>query len=123
MQRIHPVFHVSYLKEYTGPRVKPAPSRFVADDAMEEEEFDVQEILDEAYIKDNTGKKQRHYLVRWTAPTPPDELWWILESGMHAQQKIERARQSSGVTPAFPNVAGVPVHSSHRTKPRVSPGP
>ena len=61
MQRIHPVFHVSYLKEYIGPRVKPVPSRFVTDDAIEEEEFDVQEILDEAYMEDNAGKKQRHY--------------------------------------------------------------
>ena len=89
--------------------------------------------LDEAYMEDNAGKKQRHYLVRWTAPTPPDELWWNLESGMHAQQKIdefrqrrsaiERARQYDGVTPIFTNVTSVPVHSSHRTKPRVSPGP
>jgi Chromo (CHRromatin Organisation MOdifier) domain len=64
--RVHPVFHVSLLKPYSGVPTNP-PSPIVVDG---EEEYVVQKI-----IRHRKPKGRRQYLVRWEGYDHASDEW------------------------------------------------
>ena len=64
--RVHPVFHVSLLKPYSGVPIV-APSPIVVDG---EEEYVVRKIVNH---RDTRGRRQ--YLVRWDGYDQSSDEW------------------------------------------------
>jgi hypothetical protein len=67
--RLHPVFHISLLKEYTR-RAGEEPERIQPDLVDNEEEWEVEEILDF-----RRKAKTDQFLVRWKGFSPADDSW------------------------------------------------
>jgi hypothetical protein len=73
----HPVFHVSLLESYSRrPGEDPASHPEVVFLEGDEEEYEVEEILD-----DRWRRGRAEYLVRWTGYTPAYDQW-VIESDL-----------------------------------------
>jgi hypothetical protein len=83
--RIHPVFHISMLKEYKESedfnRATPPPPIILPD---ESEEYEVESILDKRTLK---GKTQ--YLVKWLGYPLHDATWEPLSNLGNAKEKLK----------------------------------
>jgi len=86
--RIHPTFHVSFLKPVARDASRPNrehTSRPPPDFVHNEPEFEVEAVLKSRQLR---GRK-REYLVKWKG-YHPIEASWVNESDMeHAQEAIE----------------------------------
>jgi hypothetical protein len=87
MSRIHPVFHVSLLKEWkaTGTR-QPPPPVVVADGEVE---YDVERILDDRQVKKGGKVIARQFLVRWSGYGPEHDTWEPEENLSNCQETLE----------------------------------
>jgi ''chromo'' (CHRromatin Organisation MOdifier) domain./Integrase core domain. len=84
--RIHPVFHVSLLKEYkeTEEFLRATPPPPVILPATNEEEYEVETILDKRILN---GKTQ--YLVKWTGYPLHDATWEPANNLKNSQEKVK----------------------------------
>jgi hypothetical protein len=86
--RVHPTFHVSFLKPVTRDASRPnreQNSRPPPDLVHNEPEFEVEAVLKSRQLRG----REREYLVKWKG-YHPIEASWVNESDMeHAQEAIE----------------------------------
>ena len=64
---VHPVFHVSLLKKYTGTGPVPPPPTILQDGTVE---YEV-----DAIVSHRHEGRRRQYLVRWRGYTPEHDTW------------------------------------------------
>jgi hypothetical protein len=92
--KIHPVFHVSLLKQYHKPdkvpdrEVPPAlPDPITID---EREEFEVEKILDR-----RTRYRRVEYLVKWMGYPDHDASWELAKNLNNAKEAIAEFERSN----------------------------
>ena len=72
-RRIHPIFHVSYLRPYVGPGpLCPPPSLPLDDEAVGE--FEVEDILNSHLVRSGI-----EYLVKWLGCLVFEATWELVE--------------------------------------------
>jgi len=88
--KIHPVFHVSLLKLYKEEKefTRKTPPPPVILPETNEEEYEVEEILDEKIIRN-----QPHYLVKWLGYPLHDATWEPLENLKNCQKKLNEFKE------------------------------
>jgi hypothetical protein len=92
--KIHPVFHVSLLKQYHKPdkvpdrEVPPAPPDPITID--EREEFEVEKILDR-----RTRYRRVEYLVKWMGYPDHDASWEPAKNLNNAKEAIAEFERSN----------------------------
>jgi hypothetical protein len=86
--RIHPVFHVSKLREYSPTDSKFGERRSIADpiNVKGEQEFEVEAILDEGINEDG----QRMYLVKWKGFDSSSNSWQPESDLTHCNEVLEQ---------------------------------
>ena len=96
--RIHPVFHISKLRQYTESKEEEFPGRIpapplpiVVDD---HEEFVVEKILDKRVRKIGRGTKTE-YLIKWQNYPEYDATWEPLTNLGNAQQAVQEYEEHS----------------------------
>ena len=73
--RVHPVFHVSLLKQWRPSTVQQVPGEVELDDADQPQYFDVEKILRWRWSS-KTRRRRREFLVLWQG-YPVEEAEWI----------------------------------------------
>jgi transposase InsO family protein len=91
MNRIHPVFHISALKQYNKPedveRLPERPPPVDTDNAGDR--YEVENILDSRIYR-----KQRQYLVKWKGYPQEDSTWEPIKNLTNALESIEEYDKS-----------------------------
>ena len=86
MWRIHPVFHVSLLKQWWPSTLQQVPGEVELEDADQPQYFDVEKILRWRW-NSKTRRQQREFLVLWQG-YPVEEAEWIPESYFSDQDAL-----------------------------------
>jgi len=78
--KIHRVFHVSLIKPYhqrEGEEEVQDAEDIGSEEILNEDtlEFEVEKILEERKVKDNHGRKQRQFLIKWKNYPDKDNTW------------------------------------------------
>lgn len=74
LMRVHPVFHVSLIKEY-HPGNGPVPVQPLSYDTDGAPLWEVDSILDHRMVKASRGRPKPEYLVRWKNFGPEHDTW------------------------------------------------
>lgn len=94
--RIHPVFHVSQLKEFHTEserfpdRHQPPPPPVVIED---QEEYEVDCILEHRYLRRGKGRPQLQYKVLWKGYPIHDATWEPVHNLTRCQETIRKYHQ------------------------------
>ena len=94
--RIHPVFHVSLLKQWRPSTVQQVPGEVELEDPDHPQYFDVEKILRWRWST-KTRRRQREFLVLWQG-YPVEEAEWIPASYFSDQDAL-RADMEAGRIP------------------------
>ena len=84
--RIHPVFHVSLLKQWRPSLVQQVPGEVELDDSDQPQYFDVEKILRWRWTS-RTRQRRREFLVLWQG-YPVEEAEWIPASYFSDQDAL-----------------------------------
>ena len=87
MWRIHPVFHVSLLKQWRPSTLQQVPGEVELEDADQPQYFDVEKILQWRW-NSKTRRRQREFLVLWQG-YPVEEAEWIPASYFSDQDTLQ----------------------------------
>ena len=85
--RIHPVFHVSLLKQWRPSTMQQVPGEVELEDADRPEYFEVEKILRWRW-SGKTRRRQREFLVLWQG-YPAEDVEWILASFFSDQDALQ----------------------------------
>jgi hypothetical protein len=94
--RIHPVFHVSQLKEFHTElerfpdRYQPPPPSVEIED---QEEYEVDRILEHRYLRRGNGRPQLQYKVLWKGYPIHDATWEPVHNLTRCQDTIWKYHQ------------------------------
>ena len=89
--RVHPVFHVSLLREHSAGGSTPAPPEPV--EVGGNLEYEVEAILGH-----RARGSLRHYLVRWRGYDPSEDTWQLEEDLANAPEILRGYKDSAGLT-------------------------
>ena len=91
--RIHPVFHISLLKQYKESnefnRTTPLLPIFIPE--TQHEEYEVEAILDKNLIR-----KKVLYLIKWAGYPLHEATWEPVENLTNTQQKVKEFENQRG---------------------------
>ena len=93
--RIHPVFHVSLLKQWRPSTVQQVPREVELEDADQPQYFDVEKILRWRWTS-KTPRRQREFLVLWQG-YPVEEAEWIPASYFTDQDALRAAIEANRI--------------------------
>ena len=93
--RIHPVFHVSLLKQWRPSTVQQVPGEVELEDADQPQYFDVEKILQWRW-NSKTRRRQREFLVLWQG-YPMEDAEWIPASYFSNQDALQEDIQANGI--------------------------
>ena len=79
--KVHPVFHISLLKVYSGTPLPP-PSPIIVDG---EEEYQVEKIIKHKLLRNRT-----QYLVRWKGYDNSSDEWLSEDALANAQEVLSK---------------------------------
>ena len=84
--RIHPVFHVSLLKQWRPSLVQQVPGEVEIEDPNQPKYFDVEKILRWRWTS-KTRQRRREFLVLWTG-YPIEDAEWIPSTYFSDQEAL-----------------------------------
>ena len=93
--RIHPVFHVSLLKQWRPSTVQQVPGEVELEDADRPQYFDVEKILRWRWSS-KTQRRQREFLVLWQG-YPMEDAEWIPASYFSNQDALQEDIQANRI--------------------------
>ena len=93
--RIHPVFHVSLLKQWRPSTVQQVPGEVELEDADTPQYFDVEKILRWRWSL-KTRRRQREFLVLWQG-YPMEDAEWIPASYFSNQDALQEDIQANRI--------------------------
>ena len=85
--RIHPMFHISVLKQWRESAVQPVPGEVELEDADRPEYFEVETILRWRWSS-KTRRRHREFLVLWQG-YPAEDAEWIPASFFSDQDALQ----------------------------------
>ena len=95
--RIHPVFHVSLLKQWKESTVQQVPGEVELEDADQPQYFDVEKILWWQWRwSSKTRRRQREFLVLWQG-YPMEDAEWIPASYFSDQDALQKDIQANQI--------------------------
>ena len=93
--RIHPVFHVSLLKQWKQSAVQQVPGEVELEDADRPEYFEVEKILRWRW-NSKTRRRRREFLVLWQG-YPAEDAEWIPASFFSDQDALQKDIQANRI--------------------------
>ena len=94
--RIHPVFHVSLLKQWRPSLVQQVPGEVELEDADTPQYFNVEKILLWRWSS-KTRRRRREFLVLWQG-YPMEDAEWILASYFSNQDALQEDIQANRIS-------------------------
>ncbi|MCG8453494.1 MAG: chromo domain-containing protein, partial [Spirochaetales bacterium] len=93
--RIHPVFHISLLKQWRESLVQQVPGDVELEDADRPEYFEVEKILRWRWSS-KTRRRRREFLVLWQG-YPTEDAEWIPASYFSDQHALQEDIQANRI--------------------------
>ena len=93
--RIHPVFHVSLLKQWKPSTVQPVPGEVELEDPDHPQYFEVEKVLRWRWIS-TTRRRRREFLVLWQG-YPVEEAEWIPASYFSDQDALRADMEANRI--------------------------